>query len=79
MDKLKIGLTYTGSDSKHRNYVNWIMGNQDIEVIKLSADENNLCLVSSLDALVMSGGIDAHPKHYGSTVTDYPNAPEQFN
>jgi putative glutamine amidotransferase len=78
--KIKIGLTYTGSEAKHNNYVNWIKSdNDDIEVIKLSAEDNNLEKVLQVDALVMSGGIDTHPKNYGSTVTDYPNAPEKFN
>jgi putative glutamine amidotransferase len=78
--KIKIGLTYTGSEAKHNNYVKWIKEDDDtIEVLKLSAEENNLEKVPELDALVMSGGIDTHPKHYGSTITDYPNAPEKFN
>lgn len=77
--KLTIGLTYTGTEVKHNNYVKWIKGNEDIEVIKLSAELNNLEKVLEADALVLSGGIDTHPKHYGSTVTDYPNAPEKFN
>jgi putative glutamine amidotransferase len=59
--------------------VNWIKGSDDIEVIKLCAEDKNLEKVLELDALVLSGGIDTHPKHYGSTVTDYPNAPEKFN
>ncbi len=79
MKKLKIGLTYTGTEEKHNKYVNWLKGNDDIEVIKLSAEENNAEKVLETDGIVMSGGIDAHPKHYGSDVTNYPNAPEKFN
>lgn len=77
--KISIGLTYTGTEAKHTNYVNWIKENDSIDVIKLSADDNNLQKVFELDGIVMSGGIDAHPKHYGSQVTDYPNAPETFH
>lgn len=77
--KIKIGITYTGTEAKHSNYVNWIKGDDDIGVIKLSAEDNNLEKVFELDGLIMSGGIDTHPKHYGSNITDYPNAPEKFN
>ncbi len=77
--KITIGLTYTGSEAKHYNYVNWLKGKDDIEVIKLSAEDNNLEKVFEMDGIVMSGGIDAHPKHYGSSITNYPNAPEKFN
>ncbi len=76
---IRIGLTYTGSEAKHNNYVEWLKGNDAVEIIKLSAEENNLQLMEELDALVMSGGIDTHPKYYGSDVTDYPNAPKAFN
>ncbi len=76
---MTIALTYTGTEEKHNFYVNWIKGNDTIEIIKLSADENNLAMLQQADALVMSGGIDAHPKNYGSTVTAYPNAPAEFN
>ena len=77
--KIKIGLTYTGTEEKHNKYVNWLKENDDIEIIKLAAEEKNLAIVAELDGIVLSGGIDTHPKHYGSTVTDYPNAPEEFN
>jgi len=77
--KISIGLTYTGTEAKHLNYVNWLTGSDEIEVIKLCANDNNLSKIADVDAIVMSGGIDAHPKHYGSPVTNYPNAPEKFN
>jgi putative glutamine amidotransferase len=77
--KITIGLTYTGTEAKHLNYVNWLKGSDNIEVIKLSAEENNLEKLLGMDAVVMSGGVDAHPKHYGSSITNYPNAPEKFN
>jgi putative glutamine amidotransferase len=76
---IKIGLTYTGSDEKHGDYVNWLNEGAGVDVIKLSAEEDNLDLVKEMDAVVISGGVDAHPKNYGSSFTNYPNAPEQFN
>lgn len=76
---IKIGLTYTGTEEKHNNYVNWLIGNDQIEVIKLSAEEDNLGMVKDVDAIVLSGGVDAHPKTYGSGNIHYPNAPATFN
>lgn len=77
--KITIGLTYTGSDAKHNNYVNWIKGQDDIDVIKLCAEDDNLEKIFEADGIIMSGGIDTHPKHYGSSITNYPHAPEKFN
>lgn len=77
--KITIGLTYTGSEAKHNNYVNWLKAADNIEVVRLSAEDNNLEKVLKVDGIVMSGGIDAHPKHYGSSITNYPHAPEKFN
>lgn len=78
--KITIGLTYTGSDAKHSNYVNWIKGHDDtIDVIKLCAEDNNPEKIFEADGIIMSGGIDTHPRHYGSSITNYPNAPEKFN
>ncbi len=76
---IKIGLTYTGSDEKHGYYVNWLKGNDDIEIIRLSAEDDNLHLVKEVDAIVLSGGVDAHPQSYGSNNTSYPNAPAAFH
>jgi putative glutamine amidotransferase len=77
--KITIGLTYTGSEAKHNNYVNWLNANDNIDIVKLSAEDDNLQKVLEVDGIVMSGGIDVHPKQYGSSITDYPNAPEKFN
>jgi len=78
LTNIKIGLTYTGSDEKHGYYVNWLKGNDDIEIIRLSAEDDNLHLVKEVDAIVLSGGVDAHPQSYGSNNTSYPNAPAAF-
>ncbi len=76
---IKIGLTYTGSEEKHNNYINWLKGDDDIEIIRLSAENNNLEMVNEVDAVVLSGGVDAHPKTYSSASMHYPNAPSVFN
>lgn len=75
---MKIGLTYTGSAEKHDNYVRWLIGNQDIDVIQLSAENKNADEIKQCDALVLSGGIDIHPKFYKSKKFDYANHPEKF-
>lgn len=76
---IKIGLTYTGTDEKHNNYINWLKGNDHIEIIVLSEEAHNLDEVKAVDAVVLSGGVDAHPSSYGSDIVDYPNAPSSFN
>ena len=75
---MKIGLTYTGSDEKHNNYVSWLKSSEENpEVITLSAEKNNLNELRNCDALVLSGGVDMHPEFYNSSQTDYPNSPEK--
>ncbi|MBN9385117.1 MAG: gamma-glutamyl-gamma-aminobutyrate hydrolase family protein [Chitinophagaceae bacterium] len=72
---MRIGLTYTGSDEKHNNYVHWLKdGQADIEVVKLSLDGGG---VSDYDALVLSGGIDIHPSFYGGGM-DYDHRPGEW-
>ncbi|HEV2483877.1 MAG TPA: gamma-glutamyl-gamma-aminobutyrate hydrolase family protein, partial [Puia sp.] len=70
--RLRIGLTYTGSDKKHDNYARWIQdGDGSIEVIKIEAGGEDS---GDLDALVLSGGVDIAPEFYsGSNV--YAHAP----
>ena len=75
---MKIGLTLTENPEKHQYYINWLKANEDIEIIKLSADEQNLDAINSCDALVLSGGIDVHPKFYGGN-TDYLANPKVLN
>jgi len=75
---MKIGLTYTGSEEKHNNYVRWLESSKENpEVITLSAEKNNLNELRDCDALVLSGGIDMHPEFYNSPLIEYPNAPEK--
>jgi putative glutamine amidotransferase len=74
---MKIGLTYTGSDVKHENYVRWLKDQDDtIEVIRLSVTED-LDVVKNCDALVLSGGVDIEPTLYGGGF-GYEKAPKDW-
>src|SRR6185295_3314019 len=73
---MKIGLTYTGFQHKHKNYINWLKGNDDIEVIRLSVEDDNATELNNCDGLVLSGGIDSDPIFYNGS-KDYPNKPEE--
>lgn len=78
--KFRIGVSNADTEAKYLNYANWLKGDDDsLEIIKLSAKEHNLEMVNGIDALVLSGGIDTHPKYYGSNQLNYPNAPAVFN
>jgi len=62
---MKIGLTYTGSDEKHENYVRWLQGEDAaIAIVRLDAGG----LLSECDGLVLSGGVDVHPALYGGAL-----------
>ena len=76
---IKIGITYTGSDEKQLNYINWLKLNAGVEIITLSPENANLELVRSLDGIVLTGGVDVHPKFYKSPVLNYLGAPDKFN
>lgn len=69
---MKIGLTYTGSEDKHGYYADWLRGNSKHKIVKLSHFE--LDRLDECEGLVLTGGIDVHPKFYGSSVLDFPNA-----
>lgn len=72
---MRITLTYTGTPEKHENYVRWLKSGEPIEVVKISAADNNLNELNNCDALVLSGGVDIHPRFYGSKQIDYDNVP----
>lgn len=85
---IKIGLTDTGTEWKHENYVRWIMGervarkgtrdipgaDEEVAVIRLSAALGNLNEASECDGLVLSGGVDIDPSLYGGA-REYKRAP----
>ena len=73
---MTIGLTYTGTDWKHENYVRWLKGDgTGIEVIKLDlggGHASDSCdTLDRCQALVLSGGIDIYPELYGGGM-EYP-------
>ena len=79
---IKIGVTYTGTDEKHSNYVNWLQARENMwrmEVITLSPGVTKPGTIKNLDGIVLSGGIDMHPRYYNSNKKNYPNAPAVFN
>jgi putative glutamine amidotransferase len=76
---MKIALLYTGSEEKHHYYVRWLKAADDVEVVKLSARDDNLHEIDTSDALVLSGGRDIHPRTYNSDRTNYPLAPDYFD
>jgi len=76
---MKIGITYTGTDDKHKYYADWIkQNNPEIEIITLHYLEDNFSDLAKCDGVVLSGGVDIHPDFFGSD-KDYPNAPAKFN
>jgi putative glutamine amidotransferase len=75
---MKIGLTYTSSQSKHYNYHNWLtQGNNSIEIITLSAAKANLQELLKCNGLVLSGGVDITPSIYSKN-DNYPEKPTAF-
>jgi putative glutamine amidotransferase len=76
---IKIGVTYTGSDEKHSNYTRWLKGNDAVEITTLSPLHTGIETIESFDAIVLSGGVDMHPKFYHNNITAYPNAPVHFH
>src|SRR5579863_6437784 len=74
---IKIGLTDTGTEWKHLNYVRWLSGAAPggaVEVIRLSAALGNLNEAAGCHGLVLSGGIDIDPKLYGGA-SEYKRSP----
>src|ERR1035437_5914292 len=59
--KIVIGIT---DCSKWQNYYDWFSSDA-VEVIKLSAEDNNVNDVDQCNGIVLSGGEDVHPKYYG--------------
>lgn len=74
--KRKIGITAT--EASYHNYPVWIKSmDADIEICTLSwqrPEELQQC-----QGLVLSGGVDTHPRFYQNHQTNYPNAPSAFD
>lgn len=72
-----IGITQ--SDSEHHLYEPWIIGNDsNIQVITLSYTDQNLVDIKKCNGIVLTGGVDSHPKFYNNARLDYPGA-DAFN
>jgi putative glutamine amidotransferase len=71
---IRIGLTDTGTEWKHQNYVRWIEGGEAIDVVRLSAALGNLNEAVRCDGLLLSGGIDIDPSLYGGA-REYKRSP----
>jgi putative glutamine amidotransferase len=74
---MRIGLTYTGTEWKHENYVKWLIGKEeDIEIVRLSAEQGNQGDLLDCSGLVLSGGVDIEPGLYGGYAR-YHKAPKE--
>lgn len=79
---MKIGLTFT--ETRWENYPKWVKGNdENIELVELHWEKHNLDevwdLVEDCDGIVLSGGVDIHPRFYESERTEFPNGDGKFN
>ncbi|HTH56538.1 MAG TPA: gamma-glutamyl-gamma-aminobutyrate hydrolase family protein [Cyclobacteriaceae bacterium] len=54
--------------------MNWLLSVAGIEVVDLSAEKNNAHEVEGCSGLVLSGGIDVHPRYYNNPKLDYEGA-----
>jgi len=74
-----ITIGITESDTNFHHYAPWVKGeDEDIQVVVLSYTAQNLEDLKKCDGIVLSGGIDSHPKFYHNTRIDYPMG-GQFN
>ncbi len=81
-NKIKIGLTFT--ESRWENYPTWIKGNdENIELVELHWEKHNLDevwdLVEDCDGIVLTGGVDIHPRFYENERLEFPNGDGKFN
>lgn len=79
---MKIGLTYT--ESRWENYPKWIKGNDNnIEIVELHWEKHDKeevwDLVEDCDGIVLTGGVDIHPKYYDNPRLKFPNGDGVFN
>jgi putative glutamine amidotransferase len=73
---LTIGITYT--DSRYENYPLWIRDN-DLTITVIQLTPGNPGYLAKCDGIVLTGGVDTHPRFYRNEKLDYPNAPKEFN
>ncbi|MES2138537.1 MAG: gamma-glutamyl-gamma-aminobutyrate hydrolase family protein [Bacteroidota bacterium] len=73
---LTIGITVT--EARYSNYPLWIKGDDsDIEIIQLT--QTNSEDLKKCDGIVLSGGIDTHPKFYKNECITYQFAPQKYD
>ena len=80
--KVRIGLTFT--ETRWENFPAWVKGNDDwIELVELHWDKHKLDeiwdVIEDCDGIVLSGGIDMHPRFYGNSRLEYPNSDGTYN
>ncbi|MCS6935466.1 MAG: gamma-glutamyl-gamma-aminobutyrate hydrolase family protein [Chitinophagales bacterium] len=79
---MKIGLTFT--ESRWENYPAWIKGtDSDIEIVELHWEKHHKEevweLIDDCQGIVLTGGVDIHPRFYDNPRTNYPNGDGRFN
>lgn len=75
--KRKIVIGLTESEANFQYYAAWLIGErQDIEIKILSHLRGNIEDFDSCDGIVLSGGVDSHPRFYKNDRIDYPFAQE---
>jgi putative glutamine amidotransferase len=71
-------IAITDTEALFANYPRWIMsGDERIELVTLRPESRKA--LDHCDGIVLSGGVDTHPKFYNNPVLNYPNAPEAFD
>jgi len=75
---MNIGITFTGNEEKHQFYVEWIQQHDaDISIVTLFPEENNIVDLAQCQGVVLSGGVDIHPRYFNGDI-NYENAPAKF-
>ena len=75
---MKIVIGITDTEASYDNYPLWIKG-EDLSVEIKTLRPDNKSELRLCDGIVLSGGVDTHPRFYGSNNINYPNAPSEFN
>jgi len=67
----------SNSTTRFEFYPRWVLGNDlHLQIVLLAAHLSTEHLLSTCDALVLTGGTDLHPASYQSNRLDYPHAPK---
>lgn len=81
-NKIKIGVTF--SETRYENYPRWIKGDDDtVEIVELHWEKHELDevwdMIEDCDGIVLTGGVDMHPRFYENERLDFPNGDGVFN